>query len=167
MADKTNNIPDQYQVPRPNPALRSLDVLVGTWNMTGRDFSSHEELRGQFSFEWMEGGFFLVQHIHLVHSKGIEIIGYDELNRVCTSHSFDNMGSAFTYTYVVTADTIIIRGLGFLPGISTTTFDLSPGAAAVFRGRISKDRNTITGAWKWPGGGFSATSTRVGYLSLQ
>lgn len=36
----------------PNPALGSLDRLVGAWNVSG------PEIRGRVIFEWIEGGFF-------------------------------------------------------------------------------------------------------------
>ena len=77
MADddnSTNNAQAHPQPPRPNPDLRSLDRLVGTWEMSG-------EVRGRVTFEWMEGGFFLVQHVDLEQHgqrvKGIEIIGHE------------------------------------------------------------------------------------------
>ncbi len=39
---------------QPSPDLKSLDRLVGTWEMSG-------EVSGTVSFEWMEGGFFLTR----------------------------------------------------------------------------------------------------------
>ena len=72
--DNTNNAQAQRQAPEPNPDLESLDRLVGTWEMSG-------EVQGQVTFEWMEGGFFLIQHVDLEQYgqkiKGIEIIGHD------------------------------------------------------------------------------------------
>lgn len=46
--------------PTPNPDLRSLDRLVGTWQVSG-------EAQGTVTYEWMEGGFFLIQHVDLQH----------------------------------------------------------------------------------------------------
>ena len=41
--------------PKPNPDLKALDRLIGTWKQSG-------ELDGETTFEWAEGGFFLIQH---------------------------------------------------------------------------------------------------------
>ena len=59
MADNTNNDSQAYeQPPEPSPDLRSLDRLVGTWEMSG-------DVQGTVVFEWMEGSFFLVQRVDL------------------------------------------------------------------------------------------------------
>ncbi|MGB2607285.1 MAG: hypothetical protein WBC78_27005, partial [Candidatus Sulfotelmatobacter sp.] len=56
----------------PHPDLESLRPLVGTWKVSG-------DARGQIRFEWMEGDFFLMQHVDLIYAgrtiRGIEIIG--------------------------------------------------------------------------------------------
>jgi hypothetical protein len=53
-------MPTIQQSPEPNPDLRSLDRLVGTWQVSG-------EAQGQVRYERSEGGFFLMQHFDLVH----------------------------------------------------------------------------------------------------
>ncbi len=58
---------DTQQLPKPNLDLKSLDRLVGTWNVSGG-------AKGQVSYEWMEGGFFLIQHVDL-DSEGRNIKG--------------------------------------------------------------------------------------------
>ena len=72
MAD-SNNTQVSHQPPKPYPGLKSLNKLVGTWKVSGPD------IKGQVRFEWMEGGFFLMQHVDLEQGrqkiKGIEIIG--------------------------------------------------------------------------------------------
>lgn len=30
--------------PQPNPALKALDVMVGTWDLVGRDFTTNDEI---------------------------------------------------------------------------------------------------------------------------
>ena len=59
---------------RPNPDLKSLERFVGAWELSG-------DARGTIRFEWMEGGFFLVQHVDLEQGgrrhRGIEIIGHE------------------------------------------------------------------------------------------
>ncbi len=70
----------------PRPALRSLDRLVGTWNVSGPGHS------GQVVYRWLEGGHFLVQHVQPVQdgqrSHGVEYIGYDAESDSLRSHCF-------------------------------------------------------------------------------
>jgi hypothetical protein len=55
---------DYGRPPEPNRDLKSLDRLVGTWEMSG-------DVQGRVSFEWMEGGFFLIQRVDLGRAKGL------------------------------------------------------------------------------------------------
>lgn len=43
----------------PNPALKQLERLIGKWKITGDDVD------GETIFEWMEGGFFLIQRFEM------------------------------------------------------------------------------------------------------
>jgi hypothetical protein len=82
--------------PRPNPALKSLDAMVGTWDLKGRESGPDGEIQGQVTFEWMEGGFYLVQYVDIGYIGrrivGTEYIGYDESNEVLKSSFFSNQG---------------------------------------------------------------------------
>ncbi len=73
MADM-NDAKTEQLAPEPSPTLRKLEKLVGTWKVSG-------EAQGQVTFEWMEGGFFLIQHVDLEKDghkiKGFEIIGHE------------------------------------------------------------------------------------------
>jgi hypothetical protein len=149
-----NNNYDQQQEPRPYPGLKSLEKLVGTWKVSG------PEIDGQVTFEWLEGGFFLMQHFNLEHHgqkmkiKGIEIIGYDRgfgaesPSENIKSRIFDNTGNTFDYTYEVNDETLTIWGG-------------EKGSPAYFKGTWSDDGNTNSGAWVYPGGGYESTMTRV------
>ena len=145
--------PAAPQAPQPYPGLKSLNKLVGAWKVSGPDIS------GQVRFEWMEGGFFLMQHVDLVHSgrriKGIEIIGFDrgfgatEPSQNIKSHWYDAVGNTFDYTYEVDDETLTIWGG-------------EKGSPAYFQGRWSEDGNSNAGAWHYPGGGgYEATITRI------
>jgi uncharacterized protein DUF1579 len=146
------------QAPQPNPALASLDVMVGTWELKGRESGPEGEIHGRPTFEWMEGGFYLVQQVHIDYIGrrivGTEYIGYDEENDNLRSYFFSNEGPglfgrvALEYVWEVGEDTLTIWGG-------------EVGSPASFKGRLSDDRNTITGRWEWPGGGYEATMARI------
>ncbi len=63
----------KYETPKPSPDLKSLDKLVGIWKVSGG-------AEGTVAYEWMEGGFFLLQHFDFEHGdhrvKGLEVIGH-------------------------------------------------------------------------------------------
>ena len=152
MADDNTNTQVQQQPPKPNPDLKSLDRLVGTWKVSGPDIDGH------VTFEWMEGGFFLMQHFDFVHGghkvKGMEIIGHlqpfgEEPGKDIKSRIYDTMGNTFDYVYELEGDTLTIWGG-------------EKGSPAYFQGKWSDDDNTNTGAWTYPGGGgYESTMTRI------
>ena len=135
----------------PHPDLRRLDALVGTWTMTGRDHTSDAELSGTHKFEWLEGGFYLLQHTEGEHFgqkvRGLEVIGYDYEREAVTSRYYDSGGNGFEYTWEREGDTLTIW-MG------------TPDSPAFFSGVLPDGGDTITGQWQWPGGGYDATITR-------
>ena len=150
MADDTTT--PQPQPPPPNPDLRSLERLVGTWTVAG---GAH----GQVTYQWMAGGFFLLQHVELEQdgqqTKGIEIIGHQrpfgaEPSQDITSRFYDSLGNTLDYVYELEGDTLTIWGG-------------QKGSPAYYTGRFSDDGNTVTGEWVYPGGGgYASTATRTG-----
>lgn len=150
MADNNYSQAEQ-QLPTPNSDLKSLDRLVGTWNVSGG-------VKGQVRYEWMEGGFFLIQHIDLDSDgrkiKGIEIIGHEqkfgeEPGEDIKTRYYDNLGSTFDYVYELEGDTLMIWGG-------------QKGSPAYYKGTFSDDGDTLSGDWVYPGGGgYVSTSTRV------
>jgi hypothetical protein len=132
-----------------NPGLAALDKLVGTWKVSG-------ETEGQLSYEWMDGGFFLIARGDTAQggkrTKHVEIIGYDRPAgaapaEVLTSRLYTDTGDTLSYTHEVD-DKGVTSWLG------------EKGSPAVFRARWIDD-NTLTGAWEWPGGGYKLTLTRI------
>src|SRR5687767_8527226 len=82
--------------PQPDPALRRLDRFVGTWTMEGNLVGSEEKnIRGETTFRWLPGGFFLEQRVHIdfmgQQIDSLELIGYDPrptpFHRPCTPTS--------------------------------------------------------------------------------
>lgn len=138
---------------KPDPALKLLDALVGTWNIKGREFGSDAEINGHVSFERLEGGFFFVQHVNIDHNgqriRGIEIIAYEESTKTFTSHYFDNRGNTFEYVWEIGDGTLTIWG-GYV------------GSQVSFKGKFSDNGNVIADIWESPGGGYTATIIRAG-----
>jgi hypothetical protein len=139
----------------PKPDLKSLDRLVGTWAVSG-------EAQGEVRYEWAEGGFFLFQHFDLMHGgrriKGIEVIGHRPkyFLRVGEKESTDTRSRAYSYLEGLTHDHIYE-----LEGDTLTIWRGEKGSPAHYKGTFSKDGNTLTGAWVYPGGGYKTTATRV------
>lgn len=139
------------QLPQPNTDLKSLDRLVGTWQVSG-------DAQGQIRYEWKEGGFFLVQDFDLVHGgrniKGIEIIGHlqglgEEPGKEIRTRVYSFLdGLTLDYVYELEGSTLTIWGG-------------EKGSPACYKGTFSDDGNTLTGGWVWPGGGYETTTTRV------
>ena len=153
MSDNSMATHAQPQPSQPNPDLKSLDRLVGTWNVSGPD------IHGQVRFEWMEGGFFLIQRVDFVHGenkiRGIEIIGHEftfgsEPSQDIKSRFYSFLdGMTLDYVYEIEGDTLTIWGG-------------ERGSPAYYKGQFSKDGNTLSGRWVYPGGGgYEAMSTKV------
>ena len=73
-------------VPPPDPQLRCLDPLVGTWRTQHRrrtpPFSAPASLSPAETYHWLDGGYFLVQTYETVFGnesaqRGINYWGYD------------------------------------------------------------------------------------------
>ena len=133
----------------PSPALRKLDRLVGTWKLSG-------DVGGEVTYEWMEGGFFLIQHVDLgEEAKGMEVIGHErplwsEPSADVKSRFYSRTGDTLDYTYELEGNTL-------------TIWAGERGSPAYYEGTFGEDGNVLTGAWHYPGGGgYEAISTRVG-----
>lgn len=90
----------------------------------------------------------------VVRIKGIELIGH--LQRLeggpseeiwTRVYSFVD-GLTLDYVYELDGDTLTIWGGG-------------KGSPAYYRGEFSPDGDAVTGAWHWPGGGYSANMARA------
>jgi len=132
-------------------ALRSLDVLVGSWRVSGTD--GGEE--GHVTYRWMEGGRFLIQEVDLPGgsdgngaSKGVEYIGFDSDTGTLRSHFFGQSGEILEYTYEVAGNTL-------------TIWFGDRGSAARFEGEFTADFTVNTGRWVWPGGGYASVMVKM------
>jgi hypothetical protein len=76
---------NSQQSPEPDPALKRLNILVGTWNIKGHTLDSKDNnVSARTTFEWLPGGFFLKQNFEAdfvgMKIQSLEIIGYDPIS---------------------------------------------------------------------------------------
>lgn len=126
----------------PNPALKDLEILVGEWDMEISAASFLPDpatvLQGQASFEWLEGGDFLVAR---QGSKAAgppystAIIGRDETAETYTVLYFDDRGVSRVYQMS-------------LEGNAWKEWRQAPGFFQRFTGSISEDGNIINATWE-------------------
>ena len=90
--------------------LEALDALVGTWRLSG-------DTSGTVRYEWMEGGFFLLQHIDIQQGDqrtvGLEVIGHlrpyeGEPSADIRSRYYGSGGDTLDYTYEVDGKVLTI-----------------------------------------------------------
>jgi len=128
------------QMPSPDPALRRLDKMIGTWNLQGHTLDTEDyNVSGRITFEWLPGGFFLKQ-TGVINFMGMdleftEIIRYDPATDTFPSLVYSNVaGQPLPYQYDVRDNDVTIR----------TEF----GGGATYRGKLSEDGNSMSGGWR-------------------
>ncbi|WP_144661965.1 hypothetical protein [Paenarthrobacter nicotinovorans] len=125
----------------PEPALEQLNVLVGVWETTIPTAQTY----GRTSFEWLEGGGFLIQRSTVQrpeYPNAVSIIGTTGSDGAFQQHYFDSRGVARIYDMTLKDDV-------------WTLFRDGPDWPQRFVGRFSEDRNTITARLErgtYPGG---------------
>jgi hypothetical protein len=140
---------DAKRPPKPQSDLKKLDRLVGTWKLEG-------DTKGTSSYQWMEGGFFLIQNLDMMlfghRVKAVEFIGHfqpfgENPSVDIRSRSYDANGHTFDYVYEIEGHVLTIWGG-------------EKGSNSYFRGVFSDDWRTNTGEWVFPGGGYKSIMKR-------
>ena len=123
--------------PDPSTADARLAPLIGDWDVEGDHPADPEiRVRGRTSFEWLEGGRFVVQRWTVEHPDfpgGIAILGEGEAG--FAQHYFDSRGVARVYAMKLTDE----------------AWELSrdhPGFSQRFVGTFSDDGRTIHGCFE-------------------
>jgi hypothetical protein len=122
------------ELPKPNPELKRLEKLVGTWLIKGRTIDSKDDnISGRVTIDWLTGGFFLQQRGEIelmgLRVQSLEIVGYDLATKTFPSYVFSNMGEvAARYCWDVQEDVVTHWTEG-----------------SKYTGRFSKDGNVLSG----------------------
>ena len=83
-----------------DPALEPFQALIGTWDTEAKHRLVDQVVRGSTTFEWLEGGHFLVQRSHNHHElfpDAICVIGAPEAGGGLVMEYFDSRGVRRTY----------------------------------------------------------------------
>lgn len=131
--------------PTPNPALKRLDRLVGTWKMKGGPVgSAKDSMTGTFTIKWLHGesgsSLFLQQDMEMNYGGtkivSREIIGYDPKTDKFPSHVYSNMSpDALPYEWDIQGDDI--------------TITVNYGSInSTYHGKFAPDGNSFSGGWR-------------------
>lgn len=140
----------------PDAQLTFLSPLVGTWQLTGQEFDNGTQITGQLTFEWMEGGKFLLQHADIHYGndnfRGTHYIGYPidwdgTQSAECISTFFDTVGNQYKYIWE-------------FDGKHLRTLHGDNGVYGELNGTLSDDGKTLPIKVTWDGGGYDATLTK-------
>jgi hypothetical protein len=115
------------------PKLDALNALVGTWTVAFEHVALPDVVRGQKTYEWLEGHHFLVERSHMEHPDvpdSMSVIGADDSGEGLTQHYFDSRGVSRAYK------------MSFKDGV-WHIWRAAPGFWQRFAGTFSEDGNTI------------------------
>jgi len=138
MMSNSSPIPGQPS----NAALERLHVFVGEWELEITSMSFEEDktavVRGRASFEWIEGGAFLLEHSEVANTdfpRPVSIIGPDDSAEAYSMLYFDSRGVSRIYQ------------MSFSENVWKLWRDF-PGFSQRFIGSFSADGNTIAARWE-------------------
>jgi len=124
----------------PNPALQPLSVLVGEWNTVAKHRLIASALHGHTTFEWLEGGAFLMQHSETEEEgvpSAVGIFGSDNATGELFILYFDERG--VSRKFEMTLRDNVWKYWRNAAG---------PGVAQRFTGTIADEGNTIIAVWE-------------------
>ena len=119
-----------------DPALEPFEALIGTWATEATHPLVDAVVPGSTTFEWLEGGHFLVQRSHNDHElfpDAISVIGAPEVGDGLVMEYFDSRGVRRTY------------GISLDDGALQIWRD-APGFAQRFSAAIAPD--SFAGRWE-------------------
>ncbi|GHO49835.1 hypothetical protein [Ktedonospora formicarum] len=142
MTDEYTHAQEKALPPQPNPALKSLEGLVGDWAMelANASFLPHpsDTVKGSISFEWVQNGAFLLMCMgdKLASAPAaLWFIGRDE--------SVPN----YTVLYYDSRSVSRIYEMSFLEGVWKMWRE-APGFWQRYEGTVHQNGKTITASWE-------------------
>ena len=87
-----------------DPALEAFDVLIGTWDTEATHPAVDAVVPGTVTYEWLEGGHFLIQRSqndHELFPDAISVIGPPETGDGLVMEYFDSRGVRRTYAIAI------------------------------------------------------------------
>ena len=123
----------------PKAMLEPFETLIGEWTMElAHPMLEDEVVRGRTTFEWLEGGRFVIQRAvneHPDFPDSISVIGAMEGEDGLSMQYFDSRGVHRVYA------------IGF-DGKKLTLERDAPGFAQRLRATLSDDGSTLAGVWQ-------------------
>jgi hypothetical protein len=116
-------------------AIDRLDVLIGSWEVTGRSAGAdHDDITGDLTVTPILDGRMLQLTGGMRHNdtkiRSVELIWHDEATGGFPAHVYTGSGAPLDYRWDRDGDTLIHAGLGM-----------------TYTGTISADGTTIAGSW--------------------
>jgi len=133
----------QMEMPKPDPALKKIDMFAGTWKLEGNmkpsPFGPGGKMTEDEKCSWMEGGFFLVcnSDYHMTsmgNGKGISVMGFAPESKMYTFREFNSAGEfddskgtfegdTWTWTNETPVGDKVMKGRFIMKVTSPTTYD--------------------------------------------
>lgn len=136
----TRDDTQEQEPPKPDPALKRLEPLVGTWKLEGHAIGSDDyNIKGTTRFKWLND-FFLQQDMEMDYAGKLitahELIGYDPRTKAFSSFVYSNMApDPWPYSWDIVGD--------------EWTISIKRGPVdAEFHGRLSPDGDSFSGGWR-------------------
>ena len=141
--------PPPSSAPRLSRPIDAYARFIGTWEGEG-------EVTGTTSYEWLPGGYFIVERVSLVQRghplEGVAVIGQARASRGAPSPDvvarfYDSEGNSIDYVYELSGDHL-------------TIWIEERGSDAVFEAELEDDSTVLRGRWRYPGGTEFDTAVR-------
>ncbi len=130
----------------PNPALQVFSPLIGTWKTEGsHPYMPKTALHGQTTFEWTEGGAFLVMRSQIDEPgipTGIAVFGSDDALKTYSMLYFDERGVSRKLDVSIEGN--VWKWWRDAPGFSQrfTGTIMNGGRTIIGKGELSRDGST-------------------------
>jgi hypothetical protein len=146
----------QAPAPKPGPEVKQLRALVGHWTYEGEykpgPLGPGGKYTGEFTCQMILGGFFLqirwTEKGPAGETRGLEIDGYDPVNKNLSAEAYSDDGSRFSGVVTVTGNTRTYAGKAVAAGKQYQIKDsliLAPDlTSATEKAEISADGKTWT-----------------------